>query len=69
MEETKKESNIEMNPVVKAIGNTTSRRLAVNAMCASCMGCNEEHREANFTQMIRECSSPKCPLFNFRPYK
>ena len=60
---------IEHNAVVKNLGNVKSLRLAVNAMCFHCMGCTEDHYEPGTKEEIRNCSSPKCPLYNFRPYQ
>ena len=57
------------NPVRRAIGNKTSRRDAINAFCAQCMGCNEEYLEPGFREEIRKCTSRKCALWFFRPYQ
>ena len=57
------------NPVVKNIGNTGSRKLAISAMCAHCMGCTEGHLESGFREEIRMCSAQKCPLWLFRPFQ
>lgn len=63
------ESTIEHNPMVRARGNTKSLRKAVDAFCASCMGCTVDHYEPGFKQEIRNCTATGCPLYNFRPYK
>ena len=57
------------NPYVRNIGNSTSLRRALDAMCAHCMGCTEDHLEPGFRHDIRDCSSKTCPLWRFRPYQ
>lgn len=57
------------NPYVRNIGNLTSLRKAVDAMCAHCMGCTASHMEPGFKHEIRHCSAPHCPLWEFRPYQ
>jgi len=57
-----------MNPVKINVGNTTSRKLAINAMCASCVGCTVNDVEPGWMAEIKHCSTPQCPLFLFRPY-
>ena len=57
------------NPVEKNVGNTTSYKKAVSAMCASCMGCTEGHQEPNWKEEVRDCTAKSCPLYLFRPYK
>jgi hypothetical protein len=69
-------SNREMNPVKRHYSKPT-RKSAINAFCAYCMGCTsveqgngqEDHLESGFRTYIRECTSTGCPLFEFRPYK
>lgn len=58
----------ELNPILKAKAKPT-RGNAIKAMCAHCMGCTEESVEPGFRSLIRDCGSPKCPLFAFRPYR
>lgn len=41
-----------------------TRKHAIDAMCHECMG-----NEVGVMEMIRECSAPRCPLYQFRPYK
>ena len=60
---------IEHNAVKRNVGNTTSFRLAVNAMCQHCMGCTKDHYESGVKGEIRHCSSKDCPLWYFRPYQ
>ena len=40
-----------------------SRVSAVRAFCQECMGYD------NYAIEIRECPSPMCPLYEYRPYK
>lgn len=51
-------------PVEKLAENPKSLRLAVNAMCFQCMGCS-----STSAADIRGCTSPKCALFEVRPYQ
>lgn len=64
-----RESTIQTNPVARAIGNKKSRKIAISAFCAQCMGCNEHHLEPGFRKDIANCTSRKCALWNFRPYQ
>ena len=57
----------EFNPVLRA-QNKPTRKNAINAMCAYCVGCTESDLEAGFRQLIKDCSSYRCPLHNYRPY-
>ena len=41
-----------------------SRKHAINAFCAECMGW-----EAPLARSIRECTSPACPLYPYRQYQ
>lgn len=60
----------EYNPVVKwEKSRKVSRRLAINAFCAQCMGCSVDHREQGVIVLIRNCTSKNCPLYIFRPYQ
>ena len=57
--------------------NRRSMRAAFDAMCAHCMGCTakeqgygeEDWIEPGFRKLIRNCTSPGCPLWEFRPYQ
>ena len=69
VDESAPESTITTNPVVRNLGNRKSLRTAINAFCAHCMGCTEDHREEGFIADIHHCTSVKCPLRHFRPYK
>ena len=40
-----------------------SRRCAVKAFCQECMGYDD------FRTGIKNCTSPMCPLYEYRPYK
>lgn len=59
----------ELNPIVKSKKFPQSRKLAINAFCANCMGCTEDHLEKGFREEIKNCTAPKCPLYRFRPYQ
>lgn len=59
----------EHNPMVRNLGNKTSLRAAIDAMCAHCMGCSTDEIEPGFRDDIRNCSAPGCPLWNFRPFQ
>jgi hypothetical protein len=66
----------EMNPI-KRYYEKGGRKRAIDAMCASCMGCTsveqgngqEDHLEQGFRNKIKHCTSPACSLFDFRPYQ
>jgi len=51
-----------LNPIEKAKQNPKSMRLAINAQCYDCMG-----RESGWRNEVKNCTSPNCPLFGFRP--
>ena len=57
------------NPILKFQENPNSRRFAINAMCAQCMGCTVSSLEGGFRNMIKNCTSTTCPLHSFRPYQ
>ena len=57
------------NPVVRVFALTPSRKRAIEAMCASCMGCTKDHLEEGFKSEIRDCSAQHCPLHSLRPYQ
>lgn len=56
------------NPLKRALIRPT-RKNAINAMCAHCMGCTADHIESGFRKAICDCTSTKCPLFSYRPYQ
>lgn len=49
------------NPVEKLSANKTAGN-AIKAMCYDCMGRTEHWRND-----VKTCTSPNCPLFDFRP--
>jgi len=57
------------NPVKRFFALPPSRKRAIEAMCASCMGCTEDHLEEGFKSEIRNCSAQRCPLHVHRPYQ
>jgi hypothetical protein len=70
------DTKAEMNPVKRYYAKPT-RKSAINAMCAYCMGCTaieqkngqEDHLEHGFRNEIKHCTAPACPLFRFRPFQ
>lgn len=63
-------STIFTNPIDKFnASDKTSRKLAINAFCATCKGCMNNYIESGFKAEIRDCTTYSCPLYNFRPYK
>lgn len=50
------------NPTERIFALTPSRKRAIKAMCASCMGCTKDHLEEGFKSKIRNCSAQHCPL-------
>lgn len=57
------------NPILKAKEFPNSRRFAINAKCAECMGCTQTDIEPGFRKNIRECTTTSCALHSFRPYQ
>ena len=53
---------VRLNPIQKAKENPTSLRLAINAMCYSCLGCGT-------AQEIRDCTAKTCALYPVRPHQ
>lgn len=53
--------------LAKLAAKPTNRKLAIVAMCCTCMGGGPglpvPRRE------IRECTAPRCPLYAVRPYQ
>ena len=56
------------NPLLKYDQKKT-RSNAIRAKCAECMGCSRQAIEPGFRAMIRECTSFRCPLYEWRPYQ
>jgi len=57
------------NPVERFFALPPSRKRAIEAMCASCMGCAKDHLEEGFKSEIRNCSAQHCSLHAHRPYQ
>ncbi len=57
------------NPVSRFLSSKPSRKRAIEAMCAHCMGCTQDHFEPTTKADIRNCSAPHCPLYFYRPYQ
>lgn len=55
-----------LNPIERARRNPKSLRLAITAKCYECLGGDDAK---NIRREIRECTSPKCPLYPLRPYQ
>jgi len=66
----------ENNPVTRNLKKTTRKR-AIEAMCAHCMGCTstlqgsgfKNHLEAGFRASIANCTASHCPLYQWRPFQ
>ena len=69
LQSARRATTVENNAVVKNLGNSTSLRLAINAMCFQCMGCTTDHYEPGTREEIRDCSAIHCSLWCFRPYR
>lgn len=52
------------DPIEKAKQNPNSKVLAITAFCYDCMG-----REPGWRNMVKDCTSPDCPLYTHRPGK
>lgn len=61
-------TNAEMNPILRYDRRPT-RKNAINAMCAHCMGCTREELEVGFRNDVKNCASTECPLHRFRPFQ
>jgi hypothetical protein len=57
------------NPVERFFDLPPSRKRAIEAKCAECMGCTKSHREHGFKKEISNCSAQHCPLHPLRPYQ
>lgn len=55
-----------LNPIERAAKNPNSLRLAITAKCYECLGGADAK---SIRREIRECTSPKCPLYPVRPYQ
>lgn len=61
-------SEPEHNPIRRFLRNKT-RKTAIGAFCAQCMGCTKDSLEVGYKADIRGCTAPECPLYGYRPYK
>lgn len=67
---------VETNPI-KLSHQKPTRKNAINATCAACVGCTAteqgngltDHLEPGFRGLIRECSASHCPLHAWRPFQ
>lgn len=70
MREARKGVKAERNPVKKYFDSEKRTRAgAIKAFCAQCMGCDYDFIEPGFVGEIRNCTSKKCALYDFRPYQ
>lgn len=56
------------NPILRQQANDT-RKTAIEAMCAHCVGCTADSVEEGFRASIRDCRNFVCPLHGWRPYQ
>ena len=59
----------ERNPMRRFFLAGGSRKAAIDAMCAHCMGCSIDSVEPGYQAAIKHCQSEACPLWRFRPYR
>ena len=50
------------NLVERFFSLVPSRKRAIDAKCAECMGCTKDHIEEGFKNEIRNCSAPALPI-------
>ena len=50
------------NLVERFFSLVPSRKRAIDAKCAECMGCTKNHLEEGFKKGIRNWTAPHCPL-------
>jgi hypothetical protein len=58
----------EDNPIVRYQREST-RKNAIHAKCAECVGCTTVSIEQGFRESISTCTSKECSLYGFRPYR
>lgn len=59
----------ERNPMRRFFLAGGSRKAAIDAKCAHCMGCSVDSVEPGYQEAIKHCRSEACPLWRFRPYQ
>ena len=57
------------NPFLRSDRDSGSRKKAISAMSAHCMGCTREEQEPGWRDDVRNCKSVGCPLWRFRAYQ
>ena len=57
---------LQSTPIDRLHRRPGSRKAAIDAFCWNCMG---GEGNVGVPRMIRECTSPGCALFRFRPYQ
>jgi hypothetical protein len=55
-----------LNPLERAAAKPTSLRRAVTAKCWDCQG---RDSDPGSKARVRDCETPKCPLYNVRPWQ
>jgi len=50
------------NPEERFYALTASRKRAIEANCASFIGCTKRHLVEGFKREVRNCTAPHCPL-------
>ena len=57
------------NPIIASENNPASRKLAIKAMCAHCVGVTREYEPLNWRKDVKGCTAlGSCPLWQFRPF-
>ena len=57
---------VRKTPTERASARPTSLRLAVTAKCWECQG---EDSDPGVRARVRDCASPRCPLYPVRPWQ
>jgi hypothetical protein len=59
----------EYNPIIQYESKPTSKAAAIKAKCGECMGCTRDQVEPGWRDLVRNCTSFGCPLYNHRPFR
>lgn len=60
---------IERKSLLEKHKENNTRKTAIDCMCWQCMGGDENSNTPGITHAIRDCTSYRCPLYEWRPYK
>lgn len=61
---------LEHNWIKKSNADPKSMKKAIAAMCFQCFGGTEDELpDGGWKELIRTCTSPKCAIYRFRPYR